>query len=90
MGAEVLNSLDTLQSHASKLSYGVTINELNGKYVYVNPIFCEITEFPVTELLQMGFKDVTHPDDVGVNVELDEQLRNGEIPFLSTSKKIHY
>jgi len=33
------------------------------------------------ELIQTSFADITHPDDLRVDVELAEQLFRREIPF---------
>ena len=36
---------------------------LTGRYLRVNPKFCEITGYSEEELLGMTFRDLTHPDD---------------------------
>jgi PAS domain S-box-containing protein len=38
-------------------------------------------------LVQMTFVDITHPDDVGADVELAEKLFRGEIPFYRIQKR---
>lgn len=80
-------SLDNIRTFAKDLDYGVTINKFTGDYIYVNNSFCEICEYSVEELMNMGFKDVTHKDDVQKNVELDNQLLRGDIPFFQMAKR---
>ena len=80
-------TLQSLQAYADTLGYGITINDLNGNYVYVNTSFCGICEYSADELLQMGFKDLTHKDDVQANVTLDQQLKEGHIPFFQMAKR---
>ena len=70
-----------------QLSYGVTINQLDGRYLKVNKAFCDICEYDETQVLNMGFQDLTHPEDVKPNIELDEQLKRGEIPFYQMAKR---
>lgn len=82
----VLNS-PHLDEFIEKVPYGVTINRLDGCYVQVNQSFCDICEYSSEELLGMGFQDVTHPEDVKPNVELDEKLRKGEIPYYQMAKR---
>ena len=72
---------------AQSQNYGVTINNFDGSYVYANDSFCDICEYSQQELMSMGFKDLTHPDDIQVNVELDRQLSAGTIPFFQLAKR---
>ena len=43
---------------------GMAVVESDGKFRYVNPKFCDITEYTESELQHKTFQDITHPDDL--------------------------
>src|SRR5262245_52972204 len=47
----------------------------------VNSALCKMVGYDAAELTQMSFLDLTHPDDVLMDVELAERLFKREIPF---------
>jgi PAS domain S-box-containing protein len=52
---------------------GIALVDSNsGRFLQVNPKLCEITGRSAEEMLQLGFQDITHPDDM---VESREQLQ---------------
>ncbi|AUX37480.1 MULTISPECIES: PAS domain S-box protein [Sorangium] len=69
---------------------GMAIVALDGRFIRVNHVFCEIVGYAAEELSTLRFQDVTHPDDVGADVSLVEQLRRGEIPrYRLTKRYVH-
>lgn len=42
---------------------GITLTDKNGKYIVVNPAFCEMLGYSEKELLNMSIKDVTASDE---------------------------
>ena len=44
-----------------------------GRYIQVNQVFCELTGYSESELLQLTFRDITHPEDLDVSADI---LRN--------------
>ncbi|HTX34579.1 MAG TPA: PAS domain S-box protein [Bryobacteraceae bacterium] len=43
---------------------GMNHVSLDGRFLRVNRRFCEITGYPEAELLQLGYRDITHPADL--------------------------
>lgn len=84
---EALNTLALFEQFTEKVPYGVTINALDGRYIHVNGSFCDICEYSSDELMNMSFKDVTHPEDVEPNIELDRKLKDGDIPYFQMAKR---
>jgi PAS domain S-box-containing protein len=60
---------------------------LDGHYVRVNRALCEIVGYSSTELTELTFQAITHPDDVDVEVAASGQLARGEIPRYECEKR---
>jgi PAS domain S-box-containing protein len=56
-------------------------------FLKVNSALCQMVGYSEAELLQMSFPDITHPDDLGADVELAERLFKREIPFYQLQKR---
>ena len=49
-----------------------------GRFLRVNPAFCELTGYSKDEILSLSFGALTHPDDVAASMKLQRQaLENG-------------
>lgn len=56
---------------------GIAELDLQGRFILVNDQFCAMVRRSREELLQIQIRDITHPDDIAVAVELREKLLNG-------------
>jgi len=56
---------------------GVIYTNVAGDVIQANPRFCELTGYREDELLTLSLTDCTHPDDVGAEREMLEQLVAG-------------
>ncbi len=66
---------------------GMAIVGLDGTFERANRALCEMLGYTPEELGRIRFQDVTHPDDLNVDLELAERLRTGEIPNYRLSKR---
>jgi PAS domain S-box-containing protein len=57
------------------------------RFEKVNNAFCQMVDYPEAELLQKTFAEITHPDDLGTDLELAERLFKREIPFYRMQKR---
>ncbi len=57
------------------------------RFVKVNGALCQMVGYTEAELLQLSFKDITHPDDLAGDIELAGRLFRGEIPFYQLRKR---
>jgi two-component system, cell cycle sensor histidine kinase and response regulator CckA len=57
------------------------------RFLKVNGALCEMVGYSEKELLEMSFRDITHPDDLGANVKLADKLFKREIPFYQLQKR---
>ncbi len=70
-----------------KAAVGVGNTNLKGRWLQVNQKLCDIVGYTREELLKMTFRQITHPDDLEIDVNLARQLLAGEIPNYSLEKR---
>ena len=58
---------------------GVALVAPDGHWLRVNRALCNIVGYSPEEMLQLSFQDITHPDDVGADLEYVRRLLSGEI-----------
>jgi PAS domain S-box-containing protein len=66
---------------------GINYASLDGRFLRVNPRYCEITGYSAEELLQLRFQEITFPDDRESDREQLERLTNGEEEKQSRRKR---
>ena len=57
------------------------------RFERANSALCRMVGYDEEELRQLSFVDITHPDDIRADVDLAEQLFQGEIPFYRMQKR---
>ncbi len=60
---------------------------VSGRYLRVNPKFCEITGYTEQEMLGMTFRELTHPDDRADDGAAHAQMLSGGIAELAREKR---
>jgi diguanylate cyclase (GGDEF)-like protein/PAS domain S-box-containing protein len=66
---------------------GMSIAGLDGQWLQVNQRLCEIVGYSEQELLQKSFQEITHPDDVDLNVLAGQHLLEGRYAFFQKEKR---
>jgi len=66
---------------------GMALCNREGRYVRVNPAFCDFLGYTSEELLSMRYHDVTHPDDLGLNVDSRAALFEGRRETFQMEKR---
>jgi len=68
---------------------GMTLCDLNGRYLHVNPAYCRIVGRTAEELLDpsLDFRDLIYPPDRPKMLALHRQLLAGEIPAFFLEKR---
>lgn len=66
---------------------GLAYANLEGRFERVNRHFCEITGYSEAEILTCTFLDITHPEDLEVDLVQTRQLLAGEISSFSMEKR---
>jgi PAS domain S-box-containing protein len=60
---------------------------IDGRFLLMNDQLCRITGYSCTELAGLRFQDITHPDDLGIDLEQMQRLLGGEIDTYTMDKR---
>ncbi|MEH2237642.1 PAS domain S-box protein [Nostoc sp.] len=71
----------------NQATVGITLVALDGGFLQINPALCEITGYSHEELIQMNFREITHPDDLEVDCENARRVLAKEISGYSLEKR---
>jgi PAS domain S-box-containing protein/diguanylate cyclase (GGDEF)-like protein len=66
---------------------GIMQTTVDGHIVLVNQSMCDFLGYTRDELLGMTFQQLTHPDDLGCNLDLHAKLTRGELGAYSHEKR---
>ena len=66
---------------------GMAYGSLEGRILHANTKYCEITGYPLAELTQLNFFDLTHPDDLEKDREDYRHYIQEERPIYATDKR---
>ena len=66
---------------------GIVQVALNGRFTRVNQRFCDIVGYTESEMLELGFQDITHPDDLEDDLANARRVFDGEIGIFSMEKR---
>jgi PAS domain S-box-containing protein len=66
---------------------GMALVAPDGRWLRVNRALCKIVGYSEEELLELTFRDITHPDDVDVDRELVREMLAGEIRTYQIHKR---
>jgi len=70
---------------------GMSVSGLDGQWIQVNPRLCEIVGYAETDMLQMSFQDITHPDDLASDLARVQDLMAGISSYFHMEKRyIHH
>jgi two-component system cell cycle sensor histidine kinase/response regulator CckA len=84
---ELLESEDRFRATFEQAAVGIAHLDLGGRWLRVNQRLCDIVGYAREELLQLGYHDITHPDDVGLDEVQIERLKAGEIQSYVREKR---
>ena len=66
---------------------GMAITSLDGKFQRVNQALCEVLKYSNEELLKLTFTNITHPEDLELNLNLEHKLLTGEESDFQVEKR---
>jgi PAS domain S-box-containing protein len=66
---------------------GMALVGLDGQWLQVNPAVCQMMGYTAEELHALTFQDLTHPDDLNLDLANVRQLLDGQIPTYQMEKR---
>lgn len=69
---------------------GISLLTPTGQWLDINETFCAMLGFQRDEVLSMNFAELSHADDMAQDLELLNQLRNGEIDRYEIEKRYRH
>jgi diguanylate cyclase (GGDEF)-like protein/PAS domain S-box-containing protein len=66
---------------------GMGLVGLDSHWIRVNRALCELTGYSEAQLLKRSFRDITHPDDIGADLQQVDRLLSGEIDRYTMEKR---
>jgi diguanylate cyclase (GGDEF)-like protein/PAS domain S-box-containing protein len=76
-----------LEQTFEQAAVGIVRVDFDSRILEVNQKFCEMTGYDRDSLLQMNLKQVSHPDDIGMDMSARTRLLAGEIDSFSSEKR---
>src|SRR5215210_361445 len=84
---ELRESEERFRGTFEQAAVGIAHVGTDGLWLRVNRRLCDIVGYEKEELLGLGFQDITHPDDLGTDLEGARRLLAGEIETYSREKR---
>jgi two-component system, cell cycle sensor histidine kinase and response regulator CckA len=68
----------------------VVISDKDGKWLKISPLFSELIGYGMQELVGMNYTQITHPDDLAINLEQNKRMAEGQIDnFILEKRYLH-
>ncbi len=80
-------SEERLRAMFAQAAVGIAVAELGGRFIDVNRKFADILGYSASELQQLTFTDITHPDDRAATESFVSQMLAGTIREYSLEKR---
>tara|TARA_R110000796_G_scaffold250788_2_gene380554 strand:- start:48131 stop:50374 length:2244 start_codon:yes stop_codon:yes gene_type:complete len=84
---ELVKSEKSLQGTFENSSVGMALVALDGKFIEVNDSLCKSVGYSRKELLNLFYKDITHPEDLLKDLKMHQQLIGDEIESYQMEKR---
>jgi len=78
---------DLFENAFHHASIGKALVGLDGRFMKVNPAFCNLVGYPAHEMLDLDFQTITHAEDLDADLGLLGRLMAGEIPSYQMEKR---
>lgn len=66
---------------------GIATSNSDKHFLSANNMFCQILGYTESELKQLTFKDITHPEDLAESINLMQAIDTGKMPSFSQEKR---
>lgn len=88
--AELRKESDAFRRAFEDAAIGMAIVDLDGRFLKVNQSLYEMLGFTESEMLELTFQHITHPDDLDADLELARRMYAGEIDHYHLEKRYRH
>jgi diguanylate cyclase (GGDEF)-like protein/PAS domain S-box-containing protein len=88
--AELRDSEQRFRVAFNQAAVGLAHVAPEGRWVMVNQKLCEIVGYTQKEMLNLRYQDLTHPDDLAVDIEVGRRMLAGEVHEQSREKRYRH
>ena len=81
------DSEEQFRATFEQAAVGIAQVGLDGRWLRVNQRLCDIVGYTGEELLPLTFQDITHPDDLNIDLDYVRQILAGKIQTYSMEKR---
>ena len=85
--AELSDSESRFRATFEQAAVGIAHVDPDGHFLRLNQKFCDIVGYSQKEMLELTFQDITHPDDLGMDLDLVQQLLYGKSDSYTVEKR---
>ncbi len=76
-----------LRATFEQAALGICLTDLDGRFLRVNERLCKITGFSAPDLLTRSFQQITHPDDLALDIDNERRVIAGEVDSYTMEKR---
>ncbi len=80
-------SEEQLRQIFSQAPIGIALTAPDGQLLQVNRLFCQMLGYTEVELMHLNFAEITHPEDLVIELPYIEQILKGEISSYQLEKR---
>ncbi len=84
---ELKESEERFRSTFEQAAIGIAHLSPEGDFIRINKRFCDLVGYTKKEMLKLTFQDITHPEDLDIDLEYARQILSGEIQTYSMEKR---
>lgn len=85
---KIIESQRELKALFDQAPVGIAKFDTNtGRFLSVNPEYCRIIGYTEEEIMKMNFQQITHPDDLQLDLDNMKRLKKGEISSFDIEKR---
>jgi len=85
--AELSQSESRFRAFFEQAAVGIAHVALDGRFLLLNQKFCDIVGYAQDEMMSKSFQDISHPDDLGADLDLLGRLLDGQEDTYSIEKR---
>jgi PAS domain S-box-containing protein len=86
---ELRVSKELFQTTFDSAAVGITLYDLAGRFLLANGALCETLGYGEEDLLHMSLRDITHPDDLAKDGDLERQVLGGTMTRYAVEKRLY-